>query len=80
MVITKSRLLRFRNVNCFLRLLFSLPEPKAQMSLSDHHFFIVVAVVLYFSYFHLLLQNYYAHFKQTKHKVSLGDGDSSLFK
>ena len=28
----------------------------------------------------LLLQNYWANFNQTWHKVSLGEGDSSLFK
>ena len=33
-----------------------------------------------FSNFHLLLQNHWANFNQTWHKVSLGEGDSSLFK
>ena len=33
-----------------------------------------------FSHFHLLLQNHWANFNQTWHKVSLGEGDSSLFK
>ena len=33
-----------------------------------------------FSHFHLLLQNHWANFNQTWHKVSLGEGNSSLFK
>ena len=59
---------------------FSSPEPKAQVSFSDHNLPVVVVVVVNFSHFHLLLQNYLTNFNQTLHKASLGDGDSSLFK
>ena len=41
---------------------------------------IVFHVVVNFSHFHLLLQNHWANFNQTWHKVSLGKGDSSMFK
>ena len=40
----------------------------------------VVVVVVNFSHFHLLLKNHWANFNQTWHKVSLGEGDSSLLK
>ena len=36
-----------------------------------------VGVVVNFSHFHLLLQNHWANFNQTWHKVSLGEEDSS---
>ena len=39
-----------------------------------------VCLSVNFSHFHLLLQNHWANFKQTWYKVSLGEGDSSLFK
>ena len=39
-----------------------------------------VCLSVNFSHFHLLLQNHWANFNQTWHKVSLGKGDSSLFK
>ena len=40
----------------------------------------VVVVVIKFSHFHLLFQKHWAKFKQTWHKASLGEGESSLFK
>ena len=63
-------------------LLFSSPEPKAQVSFSDEicPLSVVVVVVVNFSDFHLLLQNHLANFNQTWHKASLGERDSSLFK
>ena len=39
-----------------------------------------VCLSVNFSHFHLLLQNHWANFNQTWHKVFLGEGDSSLFK
>ena len=39
-----------------------------------------VCLSVNFSHFHLLLQNHWANFNQTWYKVSLGEGDSSLFK
>ena len=42
--------------------------------------FVVVGVIVYFSHFHLLLQNNWANFNQTWHNPSLGEGDSGLFK
>ena len=39
-----------------------------------------VCLSVNFSHFHLLLQNHWANFNQTWHKVCLGEGDSSLFK
>ena len=70
---------------------FSSPELKAQVSFSDHLSSVVclsvhpsvrpsVCLSVNFSHFHLLLQNDWANFNQTWHKVSLGEGDSSLFK
>ena len=77
--------------NYFLRktfiAFFSSPELKAQVSFSDHLSSVVclsvclsVRLSVNFSHFHLLLQNHWANFNQTWHKVSLGEGDSSLFK
>ena len=70
---------------------FSSPELKAQVSFSDHLSSVVclsvrlsvrlsVCLSVNFSHFHLLLQNHWANFNQTWHKVFLGEGDSSLFK
>ena len=70
---------------------FSSPELKAQVSFSDHLSSVVclsvrlsvhpsVCLSVNFSLFYLLLQNHLANFNQTWHKVSLGEGDSSLFK
>ena len=66
---------------------FSSPELKAQVSFSDHISSAVclsvrlsVRLSVNFSHFHLLLQNHWANFNQTWHKVSLGEGNSSLFK
>ena len=73
---------------------FSSPELKAQVSFSDHLSSVCLSVCppvrpsvclsvclsVNFSHFHLLLQNHWANFNQTWHKVSLGEGDSSLFK
>ena len=42
--------------------------------------FLSVRLSVNFSHFHLLLQNHWANYNQTWHKVSLGCGDSSLFK
>ena len=69
----------------FRSLVFSLPRRKAQVSFSDQIcplsvVVIVVVVVVNFSHFHLLLQNQWAHFNQSWHKSSLGEGESSLFK
>ena len=64
-------------------LLFSSPEPKAQVSFSYQNLSVVrrsVVVVVNFLHFHLLLQNHWTNFNQTWHKASLGVGDSSLFK
>ena len=60
-------------------LLFSSPEPKAQVSFSDQ-FVLSVVIVENFSHFHLLLQNHQTNFNQTWHKASFGEGDSYLFK
>ena len=46
--------------------LFSSPEPKAQVSFSDQNLSIVV--VVNFSHFHLLLLNHWANINQTWHK------------
>ena len=62
---------------------FSSPELKAQVSFSDHLSSIVctsVRLSVNCSHFHLLLQNHWANFNQTWHKVFLVKGDSSLFK
>ena len=62
---------------------FSSPELKAQVSFSDHLSSVVrlsVCLSVNLSHFHLLLQNHWANFNQTWHKVSFGEGDSSLFK
>ena len=61
---------------------FSSPELKAQVSFSDHLSSVVCPSVCLckFSHFHLLLQNHWANFNQTWHKVSEGEGDSRLFK
>ena len=58
------------------------------MSFADHNLSFVVAVVVVsivivvvnFQHFHLLLQNNWTNFNQTWLKLSLGEGDSSLFK
>ena len=65
---------------------FSSPELKAQVSFSDHLSSVRPPVrpsihpSENFSHFQLLLQNHWANFNKTRHKASLGDGDSSLFK
>ena len=41
---------------------------------------VVIRIVVNFSHVYLLLQNHWANFNQTWHKVSLGEGDSSFFK
>ena len=71
----------------FLKYLFSSPELKAQVSFSDHLSSVVCLSVrlsvrpsVNFSHFHLLLQNHWANFNQAWHKVSLGEGDSYLFR
>ena len=65
-----------------LGFVFSSPELKAQVSFSDHLSSGVclsvrpsVCLSVNFSHFHLLLQNHWANFNQTWHKVSLGEGD-----
>ena len=63
--------------------IISSPELKAQVSFSDHLSSVVclsVRLSVNFSHFHLLLQNHWANFNQTWHKVSQGEGDSNLFK
>ena len=63
------------------RMVFSSPEPKAQVSFSDQNLSVVVVVivdvVVIFSHFHLLLQNHWPNFNQTWHKASFGKGNSS---
>jgi hypothetical protein len=62
---------------------FSSPELKAQLSFSDRLSSVGLAICLsVFKLFHflLLLQNHWTNFKQTWHKSSLGEGDSSVFK
>ena len=65
---------------------FSSPEPKFQVSSSDHNLSVVViivvviVVVVNISHFHLLLQNHRANFNLTWHKLFLGEGKSNLFK
>ena len=59
---------------------FNSPEPKAQVSFSDHNVsFVVFILVINFKHF-LLLHNHWANFNQTCYKASLGERDSSLFK
>ena len=61
----------------------SSPELKTQVRFSDHLSSVVcpsVHLSVNFSQFHLLLQNHWANFNQTWHKVALGEGDSSLSK
>ena len=77
-----NRLSNIRYVYEFLQI-FSSPELKAQVSLSDRpssvvHLFDRLSVN--FSYFHLLLQSHKGNFKQTWHKASLGKVNSSLLK
>ena len=73
------------------QIIFISPELKAQVSISDHLPSVVcpsvrpsvclsVCLSVNFSHFHLLLKNHWANFNQTWHSVSLGEGDSSLFK
>ena len=62
------------------RTFFCSPEPKAQVSFSDQNLSVGIVVVVNFSHFHLLLQNYWANFNQTWHKASLGIEDSCLVK
>ena len=75
---------------CVLRI-FSLTEPKAQVSFSDLicPLFVVVVivvgigivvVVINFSHYHFLLQKHWVNLNQTGHKAFFGEGDSSLFK
>ena len=55
-------------------LFFSSPELKALVSFSDHLSSVVclsVRLSVNISHFHLLLQNHWANFNQTLHKVSL---------
>ena len=54
----------------------------AHLSFSDHLSSVCPSVRLsvYFSHFHLLLQNHWVNFDQTWQKVSLGEEDFSLFK
>ena len=61
---------------------FSSPELKAQVSFSDHQSSVCPSICLSvnFSHFQLLLQKHWANFNQTWHKISPGEGDSSLFK
>ena len=56
-------------------ILFSSPEPKAQVSFSDHNLSVVLIVVVNFSHFHLLLQNHWTNFNQSRHKASLDEVD-----
>ena len=74
---------------------FSSPELKAQVSVSDHLSSVVclsvrlsvcpsvclsLPVCMSVNFSHFhLLQNHWANFDQTWHNVSLGEGDSSLF-
>jgi hypothetical protein len=76
--------------------IFSSPDLKAQVSYSDRLLSVVclsgrlsvcLAVrpsvclsVCKLLHFRLLLQNHWANFNQTRHKSSLGGGDSSFFK
>ena len=59
---------------------FSSPEPKAQVSFSDHNLSIVVVVIVVvnFSHFHLLLVDHLANLNQTWQKSSFGEGDSNF--
>ena len=52
--------------------LFTLPEPKTQVSFYDWNLSVIVVVfdVLNFSHFHCLLLNHLANFNQTIHKVA----------
>ena len=70
-----------------LKLLFSSPELKAQVSFSNHLSSVVCLSVrssvrpfVNFSYFRFFFQNHWANFNQTWHKASLIVGDSGLFK
>ena len=58
--------------------IFSSPELKAQVSFSERLSSDCPSV--YFSHFHLFLQNQSTNFNQTRQKASLGEGNSSLFK
>ena len=57
------------------------PEPKVQVSFSNQKLSVVrrrrclvfVGVVVNFSHFHLLLQNHWANFNQTRLKSSLAE-------
>ena len=50
----------------------------ALVSFSDH-LVSIFHLSVNFTYFYFLLQNQWVNFKQTWHKKSLGEGDSSLF-
>lgn len=68
---------------------FSSPESKVKVSFSDQKYVSclsalslvsvgVVVVVVNFSHFNLFLQNHWANFNQTCHKVSVGERKFSL--
>ena len=61
---------------------FSSPEPKTQVSFSNHNLSVVAVIIvvgLNISHFHLLLQNHRANYNQTWHKLFLVEGESNLF-
>ena len=79
--------LGFHFLGVIIKVFFSSPELKAQVSFSDRlssgvcpSVRLSVCPSVNFSYFQLLLKNHWTNFNQTWHKVSLGEGDSSLFK
>ena len=61
-------------------LVFSSPEPKAQVGflITICPLSFVVVVVVNFSHFLLLLQNHWTNFNETWYKASLDDRDSIL--
>ena len=62
-------------IKLFFKIVFSSPEPKGQVSFSDHDLSIVNC-----SHFLLLFKNHQTNFNQTWYKAFLGEGDSKLFK
>ena len=56
------------------------PEPKSQVSFSDHNMSVGRSrrVVVNISHFLLFLKNHISNFKQTWHKACLGEGHSNL--
>ena len=66
------------------KLIFSSPEQRAQLSVSEENLSVVSVVVIVaglvvkVSQFHLL-QNHWANFNQTWHYASFGEGDLNLF-